>query len=249
MMRRLVALAACAVALAACRVDATVTVRMRENGSGAVIVRVELDRAAVRAAEIGDGKLEDRVRLDDLPAAGWTVVPWRRHPDGGATLVVRKPFSRPAQVAALVAELNGASGPLRGFRASRTSSTFSTAWKVHGTVDLRTIELGMAQDPELIANLTAERVDVGAVESRVEGGLLGLRVRAVAALPGGERTVVVAKAGTAKTLSATADETDTGRVALLAAGIGLGAVAVLILIVGERRTRRHRRPAPVRSGS
>ena len=110
--RRVLILVACLIVLSACRVEATVTVRMRENGSGAVIVRVELDRAAVRAAEIGDGKLEDRVRLADLPAAGWTVEPWQRRRNGGAILVISKTFSRPSQVRGIVAELNGGSGPV-----------------------------------------------------------------------------------------------------------------------------------------
>ena len=230
------------VALAACKVDATVTVQMHTNGSGAVSVRVVLDRGAVRAAEIGGGTLEDRVRLADLPAAGWTVSPWRRHPGGGATVVVRKPFSRPGQVAGIVAELNGASGPLHGFEATRSSSTFSTGWTVHGTVDLRTIDTGLTKDPELVANLTAERVDLPAVEQRITNGARnGLRIRAVAELPGGQRTSVVAKPGARQVLAARADETDTERVLLLGAGIGIGVLAFVILVVGERRTRRTRR--------
>ncbi len=232
----------CVIALAACKVDATVTVRLHTDGSGAVSVRVVLDRRAVRAAEIGGGALEDRVRLVDLPAAGWMVSPWRRHPGGGATIVVRKPFSRPHQVAGIVAELNGASGPLRGFKATRASSTFSTGWTVRGTVDLRRVDTGLAADPELVASLTAERVDIPAVEQRITGGVRnGLRIRAVAELPGGQRTSIVAMPDGRAVLAARADETDADRMLLLGAGIGLGVLALAILIVGERRGRRARR--------
>ena len=42
-------LAALVLALSACQVDATVTVRMRDDGSGVVAVRVVLDPAAARS--------------------------------------------------------------------------------------------------------------------------------------------------------------------------------------------------------
>ena len=51
-------------------------------------VEVALDPAAVAAAEAGGGTLDDRVRLGDLPTAGWTVGPWVRAPDGGATITL-----------------------------------------------------------------------------------------------------------------------------------------------------------------
>ena len=231
----------CAFALAACSVDATLTVRMYENGSGTVSVRVILDAAAVRVAEIGGGKLEDRVRLSDLPAAGWNVTRWRRAENGGASLVVSKPFARAGEVAGIVAELNGPAGPLRRFRASRDVSTFSSRWKVRGAVDLRKLDLGIADDPELVAKLTDERVDIPAVESKVTSGLLGgLHVRAVADLPGRRPTVVDASPGERAVLVASADQADGGRVVLLGVGIGSGLLAVFLLVVGERR-RHHRR--------
>src|SRR6476661_6205504 len=93
--------------LGACRATATVTVRMHDDGSGVVAVRVLLDPAAVRAAEVGGAKLAERVRLADLAGAGWTVAPWRRTRTGGAVLTVSKPFARPEQVAGIVRELNG----------------------------------------------------------------------------------------------------------------------------------------------
>jgi len=236
---------ACAFAFAACSVDTTVTVRMRENGSGVVRVRVALDSTAVHVAEIGGRKLEDRVRISDLPDAGWRVTPWRRATNGGATLVVSKPFYRPSEVGGLVAELNGASGPLRRFRASRDASMFSTTWKVDGLVDLRTVDLGIANDRALVAKLAAERVDVSTVEQRVTRGLLdGLRVHAVAELPGGQRTAAVATPGKRALLAASADATDTGRLLLLGGGVAIGLLAVGILVVGERRAHRQRRSEP-----
>ncbi|MBK5287613.1 MAG: hypothetical protein JJE46_04000 [Acidimicrobiia bacterium] len=235
---RAISLAVLAVCLGACSVDATVTVRMRENGSGAVAVHVALDRGAVTAAEVGGGQLEQRVRLDDLPDAGWTVSPWRHTKSGGATLVVRKPFDRPEQVAGIVQELSGPDGPLQKFEAAREVSTFSTKWRVSGSVDLRAPRLGIGADQQLVANLTAERVDVPQVEADLVGKLDGLRVHAVAELPDGERREVSTTVGKQAALAADGESTDVGRVALLVGGLAVGVLALIVLVVGERRTRR-----------
>ena len=97
---------------AACKVDTTVTVTVHDDGSGVVSVTAALDPDAVKAAESGGGKLEDRVRLGDLAAGGWTVDPWARAADGSAQLTLSKPFDTPEQATAIVKELNGTVGPL-----------------------------------------------------------------------------------------------------------------------------------------
>ena len=81
-----------AVLFAGCKVDTTVNVVVKENGSGEVRVRAVLDAAAVAAAESNGGKLDDRVRLGDLTSAGWKVASWARALDGTATLLLVKPF-------------------------------------------------------------------------------------------------------------------------------------------------------------
>lgn len=232
----------CVFALAACRVDAAVTVRMQENGSGEVSVRVVLDSAAVRAAEVGNGKLEQRVRLSDLPGAGWTVTPWRRDARGGATLMIRKPFSAPREVAGILREISGADGPVRGVSAHRRTSTFSTQWTVDGVVDLRSIRLGVAADPQLVAKLTSERVDIPQVETRLASGLGQLRVHLVAELPGARRDVSVPM-GRRSVLRATAESTDVNRLVMLVGGLAVAALAAFLLMVGELRARRRRRRA------
>ncbi|MEO6470098.1 MAG: hypothetical protein ABIP21_13450 [Acidimicrobiia bacterium] len=242
MRRHALAAVLCVVVLAACRVDATVTVRMHENGGGTVAVRVVLDAAAVRAAEVGNGTLEQRVRLADLPGAGWSVTPWRRDAKGGATLRIRKPFSAPGEVAGIVREISGANGPVRNVTATRSSSTFSRGWAVGGLVDLRAIKLGIETDPQLVATLTSERVDIPQVESRITSGLSGLRVHLVADLPGAQRDVS-AGAGRRSVLDATAENTDLNRLVMLVGGIALAALAVLLLVIGELRARRRRRRA------
>ena len=214
---------------------------MRHNGSGTVSVAVRLDRDAVQAAEIGGGKLEDRVRIADLPAAGWKVTPWTRDRAGGATLTVSKVFNRPAEVASIVGEISGPKGPLQHFTASRSASTFTTHWRVNGTVDLRAAQVGIASDPQLVANLTAERVDLPGIESRVDASLKDLHVHAVALLPHDVHREVSASFGSQGVLVAAADDTNFNRIVLLFGGIATGLAALFILVVGERRACRNRR--------
>jgi hypothetical protein len=234
------------VLLGACSATATVTVQMHDDGAGVVSVRVALDAAAVRAAEVGGGKLSERVRTADLTAAGWTVSPWRRT-RSGAVLTVRTRFTRPEQIAPIVREINGPDGPLRGFTASRDGGTLSTSYRLTGGVDLRSIRLGIADDPDLVTKLTGERVDVAAVEQRIVASALGaLRVRAHLEVPGSSRTITVSPGHRAAAV-ATSDETDVGRVALVLAGIAIGAVALVVLVRGERRARRRRGRRSVRS--
>ena len=106
---------------------------MKRNGSGAVTVSVVLDPDAVRTAEAGGGKLEDRVRLSDLAAAHWTVSQWQRALDGSATITATKQFSRPSQVTEIIGEISGPNGPLRDFRATRKRELLKTEYRVSGT--------------------------------------------------------------------------------------------------------------------
>jgi len=76
---------------AACKVDTTVTVTVHDDGSGVVGVTAVLDPDAVKAAESGGGKLEDRVRLGDLTDAGWTVHPGE---------ILREEFLEPMNISA-----------------------------------------------------------------------------------------------------------------------------------------------------
>src|SRR5260370_33691614 len=105
---------------AGCKVDTTLTIDVHDNGGGSVRIRVALDADAVQNAQAGGGRLEDRVRLGDLQAAGWTVSPWRRAPDGSATVSLRKGFAHAGALAGGGAALSGKDRPLRGGRLGRS---------------------------------------------------------------------------------------------------------------------------------
>lgn len=229
-------------ALAACDVDTTVTVRVREDGSGRVTARVVLDADAVRAAEIGGGKLEARVRLGDLEAAGWRSSGWVRPKPGGAVLTVSKPFGRAEEAGALVAELVGPNGPLRAVRVSRDASTFETSWLLTGVADLRDLKTGIATDPELLAKLTAERVDVAALDQQLLGRVRdAFRLRVIADLPHAPSHVWRVPAGSRVVLRAQSSAFEVGKLLLLLGGVALAVLAVVLLVVGERPSRRGRR--------
>jgi hypothetical protein len=230
----------CVLLLSACRVDGDVTVAVREDGSGVVSARVALDAEAVKAVEATGSKLETAVRLGDLTAAGWRSTGWQRR-GGGAVLTVSKGFARAEDAGAVVAELNGADGPLREVRVGRSTSTFSTDWSFAGIGDRETLKTGIASDAELLARLTADRVDVAALDQRLlVDTQAALRLRVTADLPNASPKVFPVPPGKTAVMHTSSSARATGRIALLVAGIALGVVAIVILIAGELRSRRRR---------
>ncbi|HEY8058130.1 MAG TPA: hypothetical protein VID94_05230 [Acidimicrobiales bacterium] len=108
-MRRL-ALVAALVLLAGCRLDLDVGVNMAQDGSGTVTVTATADAELLAKAPTA---VQD-LRLDDARAAGWTVTGPTTTDTGGAQVVLTKPFGTPEQATAILAEINGPNGPLRG---------------------------------------------------------------------------------------------------------------------------------------
>src|SRR2546421_12818213 len=94
-MRRLLVVVAACLLLAGCKIDTTLTIDVHDNGGGSVRIRVALDADAGQNAQAGGGRLEDRVRLGDLQAAGWTVSPRRPAPGGGGPGAARQGVADP----------------------------------------------------------------------------------------------------------------------------------------------------------
>jgi hypothetical protein len=218
------------VVVAGCSARATLSVTVRADGSGTAALRVALDAEAVQAAE-GGAPLAQRVRLTDLRHAGWTVSPWVMAPNGSASLRLTKGFHTPAQLDAIVAELNGTGGPLRSFRASRDA-----AWG------------GLAHTVQVRG-----RVDVSVVEAQLAGQLassLSLRVEVTAA---GHRQDITVSAGGRGSVSASETTVDLGRTILAAVAILLVGLAGLTWRRGRharsRRGRRRRRASTARRGT
>jgi hypothetical protein len=236
---------ALAVVVGGCKVDARVVVRMRADGSGVVSLRVVADAEAVMAVESGGSKLETAVRLDDAKAAGWTVGPWVRAKDGSASIVLSHPFARAGDLAGLVRQLNGAAGPLRGVHATRGHGLLATDYGVQGRIDLAGIQTGVAADPQLIKNLTAQAVDPNTIDKELLAQLkaafsLGVVVR----LPGKGDTVVQGRPGHVTRIDASSSVRDTQRLLFLVAAVGFAALGALMWVRGGRRRRRARSPRP-----
>ena len=244
---RLLLVALAFIVLAAgCKVDTTVSILMRDDGSGMVQVTAALDSDAVRAAEAGGGKLEDRVRLADLGAAGWKVSPWTHASDGSARLRLSKPFDAPAQVHDIVGEISGAVGPLRHVTVQRDRGLLSTKYDVKGSVDLSDIGTGLTSDPDLVARLTNQHINVSALDQALLAEVRSaLRLRVRVQLPGQGAAQTVGRAGKQVPIAVSTSVLDTKRLALIAAAVVLVGLAVLVLIWpgGRRRSRADRMQA------
>lgn len=241
-MRRLLVVVVACLLLAGCKVDTSLTINVHDDGSGSVRVRVALDADAVQNAQAGGGMLEDRVRLGDLQAAGWTVTPWRRAPDGSATVSLRKNFANAGDLAGVIAELSGKDGPLRRVTLERNRGFLSTEYKVTGAADLSKLTAGIADDPEVVAQLTGQRVDVAQIDQRLAQQIndaFRLRIRFV--FPGGDVTEVRPEPGKNVSLATSTSQFDTTRALLLAGAVVLGALGVVLLVRGELRRRRQGR--------
>ncbi len=235
-----------AVLLAGCSTRATLTVTVHPDGSGTVALRVALDAEAVQAAEAGGTPLADEVRLTDLSSAGWHVGRWARAKDGSASLELTKPFQNTGQVAGIARELSGPQGPLHGVTASHAGAWLGLAHTstLDGVVDLRDARSGVTADPAIAAILTAQHVNITALDEQLSAQVrAGLTVQVVADLPGGSHTVTVA-AGTQGRVAASSTAPDTRRAGLLAAALALLALAVLAWRRGRGGPRR--RPVETR---
>ena len=222
--------------LSACSVDATVTVKVREDGSGYVQADVTADAEAVQAAEVGGGKLEDRVRLSDFPDAGWTVAPWVRNVDGSASISLRKPFTSVDEVPDILHELNGEHGPLQSADFTRSRSFFSTQYAATGELDLGAIGTGIADDAELVQQLQAQGVDVAGVDAQLLDQLQrAFTVRLVVELPGRAPVTIEPAAGAKAPVNVSSSVQDTRRVTLVAVAGGLLLLAMIVAVWPRRR--------------
>jgi hypothetical protein len=238
-------LVALAFVLAGCKVDTTVTIDMEDDGSGVVTVAVRLDPEAVRATEAGGAKLADRVRLADLANAGWQIGEWVRTPDGAATLELSKAFTAPDQVAGIVAEVSGAAGPLRDVRAARDRGLLSTSYEVTGNVDLAGIQTGLAADPELVAALTGQQVDVNAIDAALLQQVRdSLSVKVDVNLPDASASVTGVP-GEAVGIDARSSVRDTRRIVLVLLAVALVVIAAVVFVGGSHSRRRARARAPI----
>lgn len=232
--------------LGACRVESEVSVTVEPDGSGTVRVALQLDAEAVAQAEAGGGTLEDRIRLSDLEAAGWTTRGWERDAAQGAEIAFTKRFERAAELPALLAELSGPTGPLRDARLTRSDAFLTTDYEFAATADLRQLQTGVGADAELVAALQTAGVDPAVLDQRLLAGVgdaFSVRVRV--SLPGADEREWVIAAGEREELRAESQVFDSHRSLWLVVAAVIAGLAVVVLVIGEsvslaRRRRRRR---------
>jgi hypothetical protein len=236
--RILILVLAASLVLAACRVDATVGVTMRGDGSGRVSVRLHLDPAAVRAVEVDGRRLDQALRLGDLGASGWRVSAWRRDAAGGATISVSHAFATPAEAESLVTGLAGPDAGLVTGRIEHREGALRDRSRVVLTIDPARLRVGIERDATLAARLRAAGVDPARVAAAIDGEAadsvrLGLR----ASLPGAD-PVRGRPDGGRVVLDRAATEWHASRLVLVALGVGLLVAAALVFGVGRVAVRR-----------
>ena len=130
--RATVALTAVVLLAVGCRVDATTTVTVEDDGSGTVAVEVVLDREAVE--EVDD--LARQLRVDDLLAAGWEVTGPEPVPGGGRRILATKGFADTEQAERVLAEVTGPDGVLADVTVDRRDEFGRLEYGFSATLDL-----------------------------------------------------------------------------------------------------------------
>jgi hypothetical protein len=241
MSRRLLLVLCCIAALlSACKVDATVDVTVREDGSGVVRVVVSADSEAVEAAESGGVPIESAVRLGDLADAGFRVGAWEKAEDGSARIVVSRPFDSVDEVQGIVRALGGEDGPLPELRASLDKGIVGTDYGVQGRIDLDNVTSGVSDDEELVARLQALGVDVNVIDQQLLAQVrssFGLEV--VVRLPDQKPVTFTPKEGaTTASIDTSAQILNLERIVFAGAALAFVVLAIIVWRRGGRRRRR-----------
>lgn len=128
----LVGIVSALVVLASCRVDQTITLDVTPKGSGTVTVLLVADAAVV--AKVPD--LAADVRTDDLEKAGWDVDGPDTTDEGGLRVEISRDFATPEQATAIMAQVGGQDGPMRGLALARSGKDTNSTWTLAGALQI-----------------------------------------------------------------------------------------------------------------
>lgn len=241
----------------ACRVETTVGLTLGADGTGEVVVEAVLDREAVR--RVGD--VGEEIRTADLRAAGWVVEEPEQLDDGGARLLIRRPFSDLAAAEAALRSLATGGGPFGTVEIDQRRGFWSTTTTFSATVDL-TGGLASLSDPQLAEALGGQPLGLPTedLERRLGSPLDRVfRLQVSVRLPGRLRSNAPERAdgsarwtpelGQAVDLEASSRAVNRPRI-VLASLAATSALAALALGAGQAATGRRRpRPRPHQEAS
>jgi hypothetical protein len=171
--RRLLALCVCAVALVGCRLDLNVDVVVEPDGTGTISVVATVDADVVAAVPT----LATELVTDDIIAAGWTVDGPTSLPDGGLTVTLRHDFSSDVEATNL---LNSIGPPFNQMSLTRNTSGEDTTTRFGGLLGLPDGFESFA-DEDLIAAVgsvpfAAQIASSGATPETSIGGVIRVQV-------------------------------------------------------------------------
>jgi hypothetical protein len=138
--------AAAAVLLTACRVDAVVGVQVRPDGTGAITITASADPDLVAQTP---GLAED-LRFDDAVSAGWVVDGPTSTEAGGLTVSLSHAFSSVEEATALLQSVNGPDGPLHDVVLTRSVTDDDVTTSLSGNLSVSN-GLDAFADPEVLA--------------------------------------------------------------------------------------------------
>lgn len=114
--------------LASCRIDVSVDVTMRDDGSGTVSVLAVADADVVAQAP----SITTDLRFDDVRAAGWVVEGPSPTASGGLQVLLTHTFQTADEATALIAQVGGADGPFSGITLGRSAVKKTTTYTLNG---------------------------------------------------------------------------------------------------------------------
>ena len=120
------------VLLSSCRVDQSISLKVNPNGTGTVAVTVTADKAIIDKAP----DLAADLRVDDLKSAGWKVDGPDTTKEGGLTVRFSRSFRTPAEASAILSQLNGERGPVRGLALTREGKDTNSTWRLTGSLQV-----------------------------------------------------------------------------------------------------------------
>ena len=246
----------CVVAvLSSCRVDQSISLNVKPNGTGSVTVVVTADKAIVDKAP----SLAQDIRTDDLKKAGWKVDGPTKTKTGGLTITLTHSFDTPTQATAILKQVSETRGPLHDLVLTRSGKDTNSKWALAGRLEVTGGLSSFIDDAGLelldVAPYAAEVADAGLDLGDAVG------ITFTAALPGDvDATTGIQKdnaitwqipmdgsrVDVATTTTHVAVGTSIARVgrtlilALLA--LWIAATIILLLLVANARNRRPRTP-------
>jgi hypothetical protein len=245
-MRRIVAVLVCAVVLTGCKVDTRVAISWDDSGQGVVDVRVALDDDAVQRLESAGQTLEN-VRVADLEAAGWEVLPWVRNPDGTASISASHEFQGEQELAQVLGQLSGPPGVVRSPEFTHDRGLLQSRDGLRVTADLRHPLQSIERDAELTAALRAAGIDTLALDQQLrQEARDAISLTLVLDGPGGRTRELTLEPGTTDELSLGHSTFHLDRLATILIGAMVAFLGVLLYLAISIGARRSRRRAPRR---